>query len=255
MSTLHRPARYPNDAVVLVYSMCGNRIAPGGIKVACCWELYPEMHFFMGDQGAAGAVQVTHQCVEACQHVSTHNRFSKEYYEEQLPDRPIDRLLPLAIDTVRFRPLSTSLCREKHGIPMDATVGWWSGTTHPMKGFDMVVNYAKENPDIYWIIGWKQPSDRGDASMLKGKEYCKVPQHMLAELMNCADFALFAGRLRPYVIVEWEAMACGLPVIDITGIEREFVPSSDPREDVFKHRWDRETAKGDWLEYIEALRN
>ena len=255
-STLHRPSVYPDDAVVLVYSMCGARVPPGGIKIACCWELYPEMFHFMGDKGAEGAVKVTHQCVEACHVMSTHNRFSQEYYNSKFPDRkPIDRLLPLAVDTVRFRPMDPMECRIKHGIPLGDTVGFWSGTTHPMKGYDMLEKYAAENPDIYWIVGWKQPSDRGDARKIKGKQYCKVPQHQLAELMNCADFALFGGRLRPYVIVEWEAMACNLPVIDVTGIEREFVPSEEPRNDVFKHRWDRETAKGDWLEFIEAARS
>jgi hypothetical protein len=255
-ATLEQPARYPDDSIVLVYSMCGDRIAPGGTKVACCWELYPEMAFFMGDKGAIGAVETTHKCVEVCRYMSTHNRFSREYYQGKFPDRTgMEKLLPLAIDTDFWAPLDKAFCRRRHGIPVDATVGFWSGTTHPMKGFDQVVEYAKANPEIYWIIAWKRPIDAGDASMLKCRQYRGVNQQVLRELMNCADFGTLAGRLRPFVIVEWEQMACDLPMLDLTGLEREFVVSDHPREQVFQHRWDRHQAKEDWIEFIESIKD
>jgi hypothetical protein len=68
--------------------------------------------------------------------------------------------------------------------------------------------------------------------------------------MACSDFLLACGRLRPWFMVEWEAMACNLPVIDVSDLEREFPVSRNPRSDVLLHGWDRVTAKKTWLEYL-----
>jgi hypothetical protein len=53
-------------------------------------------------------------------------------------------------------------------------------------------------------------------------------------------------------MVEWEAMACDLPVVDISGLERDFIPSAHPRADVMRLGWSRHDALPKWKEFLNA---
>jgi hypothetical protein len=53
-------------------------------------------------------------------------------------------------------------------------------------------------------------------------------------------------------LVEWEAIAAGLPVVIIPGsAERELIATS--RQDLIAAGWDRDSAKHRWVSYIEAV--
>jgi hypothetical protein len=53
-------------------------------------------------------------------------------------------------------------------------------------------------------------------------------------------------------MAEWEAMACDLPVLLADDhLVKDFVPSSNPRDDVFKMGWDRKAAKQLWSGFLE----
>jgi glycosyltransferase involved in cell wall biosynthesis len=158
-------------------------------------------------------------------------------------------VLPIGVDTDLFRPLpEKNSLRDKYNIPKEKVVGIWCGTTHPMKGFSRLVEYARLNPDMYWIIIWKWPTEAGH--MPGASNFVKVPQETLCELMNAADFFLSCGSLRPYYMVEWEAMACNLPMRILGNIQKDFVPSSNPRDDIFRLNWDRKSAKKLWANYL-----
>jgi hypothetical protein len=54
-------------------------------------------------------------------------------------------------------------------------------------------------------------------------------------------------------MVEWEALATGLPFIQAGGVEREFDPES-PREFVIETKWSRDQAKILWWDFVDKCR-
>ncbi len=68
--------------------------------------------------------------------------------------------------------------------------------------------------------------------------------------MNAADFYLACGLLSPFYMVEWEAMACNLPIIIVGDTKKDFVPSENPRNDIFTLNWDRNSVKKKWETYL-----
>jgi len=72
-------------------------------------------------------------------------------------------------------------------------------------------------------------------------------------LIACADFFLSCGRLRPFFMAEWGAMACNVPMKILFDMEKDFGPSANPRDDIFRLGWDRLTSKTTWLNYISQF--
>lgn len=243
-SSFATPRLLRNEDVILRYSTLGfaNR---AGKSIALLWELYPEMRTRLKSNQWNSRLAPIYECARFSTYRVVASRLMVPYYEQF---GTVD-VLPIGVDTELFRPLGDkSILRKKYGIPEDRTVGFWCGTTHPMKGFDTLLRYAKENPEIYWIIVWKQPSEAGQ---LQGaSNFVKVSQDVLSELMNAADFCLSPGRLGPFYMVEWEAMACNLEMRILGEVEKDFVPSDRPREDVFELGWDRGSAKRAWVDYL-----
>jgi glycosyltransferase involved in cell wall biosynthesis len=242
----HPPVNLPAGDVLLQYSTLGVPNAFGN-TVALLWELHPEMRLQLGGNDWDDVIARTERCAADCRRRVISTRFAAEHYRRF---GKVD-LLPIGVDAELFKPMpgQQESLRAKYNIP-DGRVGFWMGTNHPMKGFDRLRDYARENPDVHWIIVHKTRGERGRFPPANSTEFTHIPQAQLAELMNCADFFLACGRLRPWFMVEWEAMACNLPFIDISGLEREFPLSSNPREELLLHGWDRESAKKQWLEYL-----
>ena len=97
--------------------------------------------------------------------------------------------MQLGLDTDLFKPLnSKENLRIKYNIPKDKKVGYWGGTTHTMKGFDRLVQYSENNPDIFWIIVWKQHGDNGNIpSSIPHTSFIHITQQTINELMNCPN--------------------------------------------------------------------
>jgi glycosyltransferase involved in cell wall biosynthesis len=238
------PKDLRQEDVVLQYSTLGfvNR---AGRSIGLLWELYPEMKEQFKSNQWDGVLAKVYECAKfstfriVASHlmVPFYNRFGT-----------VD-VLPIGVDTDLFKPLpDKDALRDKHNIPKGRNVGIWCGTTHPMKGFSRLVEYAKLNPDTYWIIVWKQASEAG--YLTGASNFVAVPQPTLCELMNAADFFLCCGTLRPFYMVEWEAMACNLPMRILGNIQKDFVPSNNPRDDIFRLNWDRKSAKKLWADYL-----
>jgi hypothetical protein len=223
------PATAQPQDCILQYATLGPSKVVGGKKIALLWELYPEMKArgFGGDDAKI-------ERMKACAAASDCSVITSPLMAEFFDGEPT--VLPIGVDTDLFCRKPQAELREKHGITA-TRVGFWCGTDHPMKGRDRMNDYAAQHPGVYWITVSKNDG---------------LPQQKLAELMNCADFALFTGRLRPYFMVEWEAMACDVPVIDISECERDFIPGEHPREDVMRLGWSRHDAKKAWSEFLCA---
>jgi glycosyltransferase involved in cell wall biosynthesis len=232
------------DDVILRYSTLGASPYPER-TVALLWELHPEMKSRLLSSAWDGIIEKINACARTSRFRVVSCSIMLPYYDAF----GASDVLPIGVDTNLFRPMDKAALRRKHGIPVDRPVGFWCGTTHPMKGFDNLVTWRRSHPDVHFIIVWK--NREGSARSEGVHSYVRVSQAKLAELMNCADFYLSCGRLRPFFMVEWEAMACNLPMVVIAGEPKEFAPSANPRDDVFARGWDRKSAKTSWERFLK----
>jgi len=217
---------HPED-FILQYATLGPPAVNGGTTVALLWELYPEMKKY-GLSHDDEKIKRMNECAAACDIKTVSCRTMQEYYGNDAI------VVPIGVDTDLFVPMDKKAMRKKHGFGSE-TIGFWCGTDHPMKGKDRLLSHAEKHPAIKWIRVSKKD---------------RLPQKKLAELMNCCDFGLFTGRLRPYFMVEWELMACDIPVVDISGCERDFIPADRPRKSVFDNGWSRHQAKERWQQLL-----
>lgn len=243
------PATINKEDVVLQYSTLGVNKFPDN-TIGLLWELHPEMKVAMQSNFWDGTLRQIERCATTCKYRTTPSRIMVPYYEQY---GKLD-LLPIGVDTDVFRPMDNKeQLKKKYNIPTNKRIGFWAGTTHQMKGFNNLLKYKAAHPDIHWIIVWKQQDQAGH--LPDGSNFVHVPQQQIAELMNCADFFLSCGILRPFFLIEWEAMAANLPIVVSSGLEKDFVPSANPRDDIFRLKWDRKTTKQTWNNYIQGIIN
>ena len=58
-----------------------------------------------------------------------------------------------------------------------------------MKGYDRLLQYAADNPDIHFIAIWKWEME---ATRMEGaSNFVQIPQVQINELLNAADFFYF----------------------------------------------------------------
>lgn len=220
----------------------------GSNTIGLLWELYPEMKTQLHSNQWDNIIDRIYHCARTCNYLVVSSRLMVDYYKDF---GHVD-ILPIGVDTELFKPLGYKKeLRLKYGLPQNAKVGFWAGTTHKMKGFDKLLRWKKDNPDIYWIIVWKQADEAGYLPGALNKT--KISQVELNELMNCADFFLSCGYLRPFFMVEWECMACNLKPVILDNIKKDFIPSLNPRDDLFRLGWDRPSAKILWEGYINNV--
>jgi glycosyltransferase involved in cell wall biosynthesis len=238
--------------VLLHYSTLGMPNTYGGIKIALLWELYPEMQYQLKTKQWRQVIDRTNLAASSCDHRVVSTKLATEFYESY---GKID-VLPIGVNTDLFTPMDKRSCRAEilPEVGIDEKVGFWSGTRHEMKGFDRLLEYAREAPDVHWVIVFKHEADAAGPLPVRCKVFSKIDQLRLARAMNAADFLLCPGRLRPFFICEWEAMACNLSVVDLSGLEKDFEPGNNPRDAVLRHGWSRRDAKKKWLSYIARLK-
>jgi glycosyltransferase involved in cell wall biosynthesis len=235
--------------VVLHYSTKGAALHPRQ-SICLLWELYPEMKVRMQTSRWDKQMALIDVGAKTSARLTISSELMRPFYAKY--DKPLD-LLPIAVNAELFRPMdNVASLREKYEIPNNKLVAFWGGNTHAFKGPHLLEPWMKENPDVHVIAAWTYK--RHSRQLPGASNFVCVPQETLAELMNCADFFLATSLLRPYYMVEWEAMACNLPFVFANDLEVEFEPGSNPREQVLKRKWDRDSAREVWADYIEAFR-
>jgi len=245
-STFGIPWRLRDDDIVLRYSTLGF-VGRAGKSLALLWELYPEMKAYLNSAVWDVRINKVYECARFSTCRTVASSLMRTYYDEF---GSVD-VLPIGVDADLFVPLEKKdTLRAKYGIRRDREVGIWCGTNHPMKGFDLLRAYASANPEIHWIVVWKWQSEANH--MPQASNFVSLPQQSLCELMNAADFFLSTSRLRPFYMVEWEAMGCNVPMRIVGRGDKDFTPSENPRADVFEHQWDRPSAKRLWAAYLES---
>lgn len=238
------PTELKDEDIVLRYSTLGF-LPIIGKQVALCWGLYPQIDNFFGTDMYDNIMQKVY---ETARYSTYRIVATKESVKDYIRFGSVD-IIPMGVDTNIFIPMNNKKeLKEKYNIPKNKRIGIWIGSYHPMKGFGELLKYASENPDIYWIIIWELQQE--EIYMPNASNYFKISQTQIAELINCADFFLSTNKLSSYFMLEWEAMACDIPFVIIENSTREFYPSANPRDDVFKRGWDRVSVKKLWEQFL-----
>jgi hypothetical protein len=242
------PRKLNNDDILLQYSTLGFPNLAGK-TVALLWELYPEMRRILNSNQWDHIIRNTEETAKFCTYRTVPTEPNKEYYSRF---GSID-VVPIGVDTDLFKratPQVRESLKRFHGIPLDKEIGFWIGTTHPMKGYAELLEYARLHPDIYWIVVWKWQQESA-LFPYAGKTFTKIPQRLLAELHSCSDFILHTNKLRSYFMAEWEAMSSDLPIRRLRPVEKDFPEPAAPRFTLFLKGWDRGNVKRRWTEFFQ----
>ncbi len=245
-STFDKPSNINLTDKILQYSTLGSSPFPDN-TIGLLWELYPEMKKVLGSSQWDSIIQKVMDCARTSKYKTVSSELMLEFYREY---GKID-ILPIGVNTDLFQPLNRKELRDKYKFPQGKQIGFWCGTNHPMKGYDKLVQWQQFHPNVQFIVVWKQKEESGNCPF--ARNFTHISQQQLAELMNCSDFFLSTGLLRPFFMVEYEAMACNLPFVFTNyGLQKDFKPSPNPRNDIFERGWDRVTARKIWEQYLQG---
>lgn len=243
-AVFEEPKSLRDEDILLRYSTLGFHPVIGK-QVALCWELYPGMSERFNSTLWDAKIAKVREAARYSTYRTVASSLTQDYY---LEFGSVD-IVPIGVDTDLFRPLPDKMeLRAKYGLPTDQEIGVWVGTAHPMKGFALLLEYARANPDVHWITICKTEAEA--VAMPGASAFIHVPQATNCELINAADFFLSTSLLRPYYMAEWEALACDVPMRIVGDADKEFVPSAGPRSDVFRLGWDRPSVKRKWEDFF-----
>ncbi len=164
-------------------------------------------------------------------------------------------IIPIGTDTNLFKPLDNKVeLRKKYGVPLEMNIKIFIGSTHAVKGFDILENEIRNDTKSFYILVLKDKY-RPMLKFSNVKVFQRIGQGTLAELMNCADLCVGRSRVETLWLGPIEAMFCGIPV-DVTpvGIFADWKPANiDPRKEAFELGLDRETMIKRWGSLISKI--
>lgn len=168
-------------------------------------------------------------------------------------------IIPIGTDVNLFKPLpNKDALRKKYGIPENRRIKIFVGSTHKVKGFDILTKEIKNDKESFYILVLKDKwFDKWfwKLKLPNVKIFQRVNQNVLVELHNCADVFVGRSRVETLWLGPIEAMFCGIPV-DITpvGIFADWKPKNkNPRLEAFEAGLDKETMIKKWRSLIERL--
>jgi len=164
-------------------------------------------------------------------------------------------IIPIGTDPELFHPKrNVDELKEKYGVPTDKIVKIFVGSTHAVKGFDILLKEIKKDKNSFYIVVLK---DEKVPKLNWGnvKIFQRVPQNILVELYNCADLYVGRSRVETLWLTPIEAMFCGIPIdVTPTGIFADWYPENkNPRQEAFDKGLDRKTMIGKWQKMISEL--
>lgn len=129
-------------------------------------------------------------------------------------------ILPIGLDSSLFKQLDKDKLRKKYGYKKSEKMGIFVGNFSPVKGWDEVKKVIEENNDIKWILVTKR-QETCDLSNVR--VFRRMPQEILAELLNCADFFILGSPVETQCLAALEAGLCNIPlVMHRVGIFKQF---------------------------------
>ena len=116
------------------------------------------------------------------------------------------------IDFDHFRRLDVKSCREQLKLN-EGPVGLFVGSVSPAKGFPVIEQIARENPQLTMLIAVRGPLPDGVRTLPNVRIFQDADYKLLPTLYNAADFSLSPSRYDAFSFVVTEALCCGTPVI------------------------------------------
>lgn len=132
-------------------------------------------------------------------------------YEKEFSIKP--KVIYNGVDTDFFKPMDKEKLREKYGIPKDKPVGISVQKYHPIKGWHIMAELIKNNPNIYWVIVFTQMFNHNKVKAKNVKLFYRLTKEQMAEIYNTADFSIQPSACESFNLCTAEAMSCGIPAI------------------------------------------
>lgn len=163
-------------------------------------------------------------------------------------------IISIGTDTRFFRPMDKTFLREKYDIPQNRFVKIYVGSTHPVKGWDLIRKEIERNKDDFYILVFKDEKIP-KLGYKNVKVFQRVPQMVLVELYNCADLYVGRSRVESLWLTALEAMFCNVPTdVTQTGIFADWLPQNkSPRQEAFDKGLDKETMIEKWKKLIKEI--
>ena len=132
-------------------------------------------------------------------------------------------------------PTDRADCRHAFGLPIDALVGAFVGSLHPMKNFSIVRAMIKEFPDVHWIIALRGSLPDQPLPSQRIHLFRDVPPEIVPQIFAAADFSVCPSTYEPFGYVVPEALCCGTPVIAAPGGSSSLFLSDPPLNGLLVH--------------------
>ena len=124
-------------------------------------------------------------------------------------------IIPVGTDADLFKSLPhKDALKKKYGIPENRRIKIFVGSTHKVKGFDILKEEIKNDKESFYILVLKDKFIPG-LKFSNAKIFQRISQNVLVELHNCADVYVGRSRVETLWLGPIEAMFCGVPV-DVT---------------------------------------
>lgn len=143
--------------------------------------------------------------------------------------------IPVGVDEELFQPKNRQEMRAKHGIP-DVFTGIFVGSLNNVKGWPKIRQFIEGHPEMHFIVVTKHDETFDSENI---SFYSRIPQKILSELLNCADFFFIGSPVETQCLAAIEANLCGLPVMmPLVGVYKEFSEEERGNLGIFTDNFD-----------------
>ena len=118
-------------------------------------------------------------------------------------------IIPVGVDLEIFKPLNKGEVRKELGFGPER-IGIFVGDFSEVKGWSNVRACIEQHPEIVWILVSKTKETFAAANV---RVYNRIPQTLLAKLLNCANFFIIGSPVETQCLAAIEACLCDVPVI------------------------------------------
>ena len=139
-------------------------------------------------------------------------------------------LIPVGVDSDLFKPMNKTEVRTELGF-MHEQIGIFVGNFSEVKGWSKVRECIEHFPEIKWILVSKYSESFNSPNV---HVYNRIPQSLLAKLLNCADFFIIGSPVETQCLAAIEACLCDIPVVmRNVGIFKEFTEEERSKVGIF----------------------
>ncbi len=139
-------------------------------------------------------------------------------------------IIPVGIDIDLFSPMPKEEVRREFGFGQER-IGIFVGDFSEVKGWSKVRACVEQHSEITWIMVVKSAQTFAAPN---ARVFNRIPQTLLAKLLNCADFFMIGSPIETQCLAAVEACLCNLPVImHNVGIFKDFTEEERGRCGIF----------------------